>query len=338
MDLLNELESVRKGLSGKEILEQSTSFVFQNNKVMAYNDEIAAIANSCLDIEGAVDADSLLKLLNKIKDEKIKVGVDDDELKIKGKKFNTGIKFDSEVKLPMENLNIDLDTDFQELPENFSQLAKLACLTASSSMNMPLLTCVHIEKDKIESCDNDRITICKLDRDTKLNILVPAKNLLEIVKEKVVGVSLDESWIHFKTDEDTILSSRIFNEEYVDLESLLPEDEGEKVKFQQEVENIINRASVFSTDAITAEKTIYLNIKDGKLEISTQNENGWYKEKAKVETDEDFAFSINADFLKDVLKMSNEISIIDDVLMFEDDNAQHLIKLETEENKKEGEV
>ena len=55
-ELLNQLESVLPGLSTREIIEQSSCFVFMNKEVITYNDEISCSHKSRLDIEGAIVA------------------------------------------------------------------------------------------------------------------------------------------------------------------------------------------------------------------------------------------------------------------------------------------
>ncbi len=330
MDLINALESVKSGLAGKEIIEQSTSFIFRNKNIIAYNDEICAMTKSPIDIEGAVEADPLLKLLNKIKDDTIEVDIDENnEMKIKGKNFNTGIKIENEIALPVDE--IEVPDEFESVPDNFSHLAKLACLTASKSLNMALLTCVHLESDKIESCDNERITICKMDREFDHDILLPAKSFSSIVKENIVGMSIDDSWAHFKTDEDVILSCRLFynkDDEYVDLEEHIPDDEGRKITLPEEIEEIISRADIFGKDQDSGDRYAHISIKKGKLKVSAQNDSGWYKESTKVKSKETIVFSINTDFLRDILKITNQISVIDDVLMFSSDDYTHIVKLE----------
>lgn len=282
-------------------------------------------------MEGAVEADPLLKLLNKVKDDYINVEIDENELNISGKKFNTGIKLESEILLPTDE--IEMPDEFESVPDNFSQLAKLACLTASKSLNMALLTCVHLEGDKIESCDNDRITICHMDdQEFDHNILIPAKNLTTIVKENIKEIAIDDSWAHFKTDEDVILSCRLFSNEdddYVDLEEHVPDtDDGRQINFPTEIDEIISRADIFGKDEESGDKFAHISLKKGKLTISTQNETGWLKESAKVDSKENLSFSINTDFLKDVIKMTKEVSIVEDTLVFTDDSSTHLVKLE----------
>jgi len=76
-ELLKELESVTAGTSQREIVEQSSCFVFTKGKVYTYNDEIACQQETSLKIDGAIQASPFLALLRKIQDEQIKIGKKD---------------------------------------------------------------------------------------------------------------------------------------------------------------------------------------------------------------------------------------------------------------------
>lgn len=304
--------------------------MFNDGKVFTYNDEIAASTNLDLDLEGAVEAEALLKLLNKTKDDEIKIWTTDDELRIKGKKFDTGIKLDSEIKLPIDE--IEIPDKFSDVPKEFSQRVKLACLTASKNLSDDLLTCVHFAEDYVESCDNDRITRCYLGEEFEhenLDILVSAKNLQSIVRERITGFMTDDSWAHFKTDEGVVLSCRLYNEEYVDLDDFIPEEKGDKIELPEQISAVLDRVDVFSKDEVSNVKNVHVNLKEKKLVLSAQNDTGWIKEREKTKyKGPSIEFTIDSDFLRDILSMSNEVQIIDDVLMFEDDHSMHLIKLD----------
>jgi len=326
-ELVNVLEQVKKGLAKRDLIEQSTAFIFTNKQVMTFNDEIFAMSNTDLDIEGVVEAEPLLKLLNKVKDETIRIESEDNELKIKGKKFSAGVSFDPEIRIPIDNINTP--KKLKKLSSEFTNAAKLACLTAGKSLSEPLFTCVHIHKNIIESCDNDRITICELEQSFDFDILVPADNLLEICKEKLTAIHVDDSWIYFKTDNGVILATKLYNEEYKDLHQFIPEEnEGKIIEFPKQINEIINRADIFSKDTVLKEKNVKINIKKGKLTIKSQNEQGWFKETTKVDFKEDLSFSINLEFLEDILKITNQISIIDEILYFKTDKSIHIVQLE----------
>lgn len=334
--LLHDLESVKKGLSSKDLIEQSTSFIFTDGKVVAFNDDIFAMKKIDLDIEGVVEADALLKLLHKAKDKEIKIEFNENEMRIKGKKFSAGLKFDPEIRIPIDEVNIPKEYNFVEAHPDFAQLAKRACLTAGRSLSEPLLTCVHLHDNIIESCDNDRITVCRLynNRNNLKDVLVPATSLLEISKENITHLFIDDSWAHFKIDDGTMLSTRLYNEEYVDLEEFLPEeDEFEFIDLPDGLSEILDRASIFSKDKFSMENIVDVEIKNKKLMIKAGSESKWFSEKAVIKTDSNFSFSINADFFKEVINTTNKVAIIEDNLYFDLENSVHLIGLESKEDK-----
>ena len=51
---LEQLESVQPGLSTREIIEQSSCYVFRGGEVITFNDEIACSQKCDIGIEGAV--------------------------------------------------------------------------------------------------------------------------------------------------------------------------------------------------------------------------------------------------------------------------------------------
>ena len=322
------LSDIKLGLASKEFIEQTSSFIFKDNKVFAYNDQILACAEFESEINGVVQAEPLLKILQKTKEDEITIELKESEMLLKGKRFSSGIKFTSEIKLPIDDM--DLDQKFQKVPDNFVQLVRLACYTTGTSISDQILSCVHFDHSKVESCDNDRITICKFDDfDIGGEFLVQGKNLMQVLKLEIDSVAFSPTWMYFKLkDNSTIIACRLYMDQYLNLESHIPEEDGREIQFPKEIEDIIDRADIFSKNEMTAEKNVHIDLNDGKLVISTKNDNGWFKERAKVTSKETLKFSINTDFFKDIIKLSDTISVIDDVLLFEDTNSMHFIKLE----------
>ena len=92
--LLAILQAVKPGLANKEILEQSTSFIFAQGEVLTYNDEVAVRhpLPDDLPLEGAVQAKELFALPNKLKDDEISLETTENELLVSGQKTKAGIR------------------------------------------------------------------------------------------------------------------------------------------------------------------------------------------------------------------------------------------------------
>jgi len=94
--LLKQLEVVSPGLASKEIIEQSSHFVFQDGKVITFDDEISCTGNLSLEVTGAIQGKPLLELLRKLQESEIDITHKDGELIIKGKGRRAGIRMESE--------------------------------------------------------------------------------------------------------------------------------------------------------------------------------------------------------------------------------------------------
>ena len=82
--LKQALEIVKPGLANKEIMEQSTSFAFIDDKVVTYNDEIC-ISHPVPDIgiKGVIKAEEMYNFLGKVKTEEITVTQEENEIVLK---------------------------------------------------------------------------------------------------------------------------------------------------------------------------------------------------------------------------------------------------------------
>jgi hypothetical protein len=105
-EFLKELESVLPGLATREIIEQSSCFVFQENQVITFNDEVACSHATLLDIEGAVVAMPLISILRKLAEEEIEITTSEnkEKLLIKGKHKKVEIRMEAEILLQTESV------------------------------------------------------------------------------------------------------------------------------------------------------------------------------------------------------------------------------------------
>ena len=127
-ELLKQLESVLPGLSTREIIEQSSCFIFKNKTVSTFNDEIACLQKSLLKIEGAVQAMPLISILRKLQEEELEIDTNDKntQLLIKGKRRRVGVRMEQDIVLPVEA--VDKPKKWKELPANFADAIALSLI------------------------------------------------------------------------------------------------------------------------------------------------------------------------------------------------------------------
>lgn len=343
-DMLDALNSVKVGLNTKEFIQQSTSFVFFNNKVYTYNDEIIAVADLEFPENGSILAEPLLKFLQKIKTDTINISIDCDEKKIilKTKSATVQLGFDPEIKIPIENVNAS-NIHFNEIPNNFNSLALKAAYTASTTYSNYILSCVCIENNKIKSCDNDRITLITFDTNIiDTSILLTAKNFIKILQNNITGIGFDSTWVYFKCVMDNgaeyFLICRLVNESFLDVDQFIPDFESDvvqEIEFPDLITSSIDRAEIFSKDIISAENNIDLELKNKKLLIKAHNQYGSITERLKMNSELNIKFSINVTVFRDILKESSSMFIIEDTLFYKNKNELFLIKIELSEDKGE---
>lgn len=332
-ELKSQLESVAAGIASKELIEQTSCFIFSKKRIITFNDMIAATVPTTLKINGVVQSEPILKLISKVKDEEIEVVQKEGKLLISGKRFNAEFNMTKSMEIPLGE--IDIPDSFIETPPEIQSCLKMACFTASKSLAEPLLRCVHIKNNKVESCNNDQITICTLPKKFKgIDVLVPAKNVSEINKQKIVGIAVVDGWAHFNTENGAILSSKTLQQKYLDLSQYIPnEDSASVIEFPSQIKEILDRAEILSSveEDKSVDKIIRISLSKEKLIIESENAVGKYtEERRKVKYDGDpIEFETNPDFLRHILSMTNVVSLVEDTIMFKEPGAIHLIKLIT---------
>ena len=326
-DLLEALEIVKPGLANKEQIEQSTSFAFMKNRVVTYNDEIS-ISHPLKDlgIQGAVKADELYRLLNKLKGDEVEITENENEIVIESGRTKAGLVLEEEINLPLEE--IGEKNEWHDLPEDFSKYVKLATGVCSRDMSRPVLTCIHIGGRYVESSDNFRIIRCKLDNKIPIpEFLLPATAAMELVKLNPVKIAEGVGWVHFQTEQRTVISCRLFEDKFPDVSDLL-QVEGMEIKFPNTITEILDRAMVFSKRDHTMDESVEVTLKENKIELKSKSETGWFKESANVKYDDDpVSFATTPHLLRDILNETHTCILCEDRLKFEVDEWTYVTTL-----------
>lgn len=330
-ELLQALEKVRPGLANKELIEQSTSFAFLEDRVVTYNDEIS-ISHPVkgLDVTGAVKAQALYDFLNKIKRDEIEVEWEENHVIIKAGRSKAGLVFESEVKLPIDE-EIGEVGKWKKLPENFIEALKFCHHCCSRDMSRPVLTCVSVEKEKVQASDSYQIVAYDLSGKMPAAFLIPASAVKELVRYPVKEMAMGESWVHFRSEEGTVFSSRIINNEFPDTSKHL-EIEGVEFSFPKNVHEMLERARIFSKKEMSADMPIItVSVKGGQVKLSAKNEYGWFEEEARVKYDgEPFTFCVGVDFLISIFNKLQNCVIGEGKIGFSGEGWKHVVAMVVE--------
>jgi len=311
-DLLNDLNMVKAGLSPREFIEQSSCFVFQDGMVMTFNDEVACRKKVGLTFNGAVQATTLLAILEKMDDPELDVLENDKgELEFRGARKRFGVVRDAEIFLPIDR--VEVAEKWKPLAKEFTEGVGLVQHCVSTDESRFLLCCVHLTPDFIEACDNMQAIRCMVNTKLKESVLVRGTSLAHLVSLGMNKMSLSKSWVHFQNEAGLEFSCRRYTEQYPDLTPVL-KFKGSPIVIPKGLAEASERASVFASDK-TGEVLVTVSLKAGKVRISGDGAAGWYQEVKKVAYDgPPMSFLIAPDLLKHIAERYSDAELSKDKL------------------------
>src|SRR5574340_1027700 len=271
-NLVEVLQAVRPGLAKREVIEQSTSFIFTKGQVLTYNDDIAVSHPIDLDIEGAVQAKELFNLLSKTTDEEVELRVEKSRLIVKGKKFRAGIILETKTNVKDMVEALGEMKKWETLPATFIDAIELCLFSTGKDMTKPLLTCVHCSGSDVVSGDGIRITAYDMGKKADMQSLnIPTAAARELKSYTPLKYSTTKGWVHFKTENDVVFSCRTFGGDYPKEKSLNFVDkaaDGDSVKLPDKLSESLERAGIFSAGieikTITDDR-VYISLESGKM-------------------------------------------------------------------------
>jgi hypothetical protein len=279
--LLQQLESVQAGLSSREIIEQSSCFVFKDGNVVTFNDEVSCSRPCELgSFTGAVQAAPLLSILQKLADESLDVTVEEGELRLHSKRREVGIRHEEKVELPVGS--VEAPGKWIPLTEEFLEGIRRVQESASTDQSKFVMTCIHLHPKWIEACNNYQAHRAVLKTGVKASTLVRKDAIKHVVTLGMTEFSETTTWIHFRNKAGLVLSARRYVEEYPDLTKLF-EFEGSAITLPKGLAQAAERASVFSAESSDDNQVLVeLNPTKGLMRVKGHGASGWYREVKKV--------------------------------------------------------
>ena len=329
-ELNKVLKSLKIGLSGeKETTDQSNSLAFSNGTICTYNDEISVIAPFDFDFEGVISAKEFLSFVGRLKGSDITFEQKENELIVKSGRAKAGMKLDSEIRMPLSEINIP--KRWKKLPKLFLKALKETLFSTSSDMSIPILTTVHCINGRLESTDNDRATIWDTGEELKMDFLIPTKAGRAIAQQSgIEKYNESDGWIHFKTKDNVIFSCRTFEGEYPDLSAHF-DVEGESITFPANIKEMLDKASVFLSADFEQDEIVTVSVTSkGLLKVGAEGDNAWFEESTRIKNapGKDIIFSANPTHLQQILSTVNSAVVAEGKILFEGENFQHIVALE----------
>lgn len=306
--LLHELQLVEAGLSAREIIEQSSCFVFRNKTVFTFNDEVACSCACSLNIEGAIQAKPLLAILSKLEEDELAVELKEGEIVFKGKNKRTGVRMEKEFLLPIDSVEMPDESNWVKMPADFGEAVKLVQSCASNDQSRFVLTCIQLTKSHIQACDGFQVTRCKIKMPLKSPTLIKRDALKDVSSLDMTELNETDTWLHFRNPMGLVYSCRRYVEDFPNIDHIL-DFTGSKAVLPKGLSDAAEKASVFA-DESTSNAQVTVELKPGKLRIKGQGVAGWYNEIKKVRyKGPALMFLIQPNLLVDITKRHNECEI-----------------------------
>jgi len=310
-ELLKQLESVLPGLSTREIIEQSSCFIFKDKAIRTYNDEIACSQKSMLSIEGAVQAMPLISILRKLQEEELEIDVSSKhtQLLVKGKHRRSGIRMEQDILLPIET--VEKPKKWKDLPTNFADAVSIVQPCAGSNESQFVMTCIHICPKWMEACDNHQVTRFRIKTDISESVLIRKESLKHIVSLDMTKFSETKHWIHFGNSTGLTLSCRHFVEDYPteDLTKILKGSEGKPLVLPKGLKEAVEKAEIFSSENVEG-SNIIVDLKPTKFKITGKGASGWFTEIKKSKySGKPLQFTIPAKLLMELVRQYNKCEV-----------------------------
>lgn len=286
--LIAQLEAVRAGLSPKDIVDQASCFAFADGKVMTFNDEVACWGPSAFTPETgiAVPSGPLLSLLPKLLDEDLDLSSSGTSLVIKGKNKRTTIRVEAEVRLPINTVVPPAAADYFAIPDGFADGLALVEKCAGADEADFKYTCIHITPKWMEACDNNQVSRYRLKiPGLKRNLLIRKEAVKAVLAVELRRMAVAGSWLFFEGGQGMVIACRKHDEEYVDLTSVLEDEEGRvEAELPKGLGESAENAGVFSADNADDDKVLVC-LANGQARITGEGAMGNHVEVKRVKYD-----------------------------------------------------
>lgn len=332
LEFLGILERVKAGLSTKAMIEQTDHFCFQEGHVYTYNDRISVCHPIDLDeIDGAVNADSLLKLLKRYKTKAVSVEVEDGVMNVRSGKTKEAQLSLADITLPIETF--EEPGEEEDLPGDFVQALERCMHSVSKDVNKPILTCLHYGNGCVYGSDGKQLTryVFTDGDDYEETFNIPVSCIKSVVKFRPTVVMQDDTWIHFHNETETILSVRSMEGKYMTdkCDLLIDEMDYDEIVFPVDILDVLNRADIFAKDIVSGFARVTVYIMPGTTEVISGNEYGNYAEKLKnTYQGPEFEFSFPPGMLMGVAEDDiDNVGIGSKKILIETEDYTHVISL-----------
>lgn len=340
--ILKILPLLKPGLVSGAMFEQADHFVFTGKEIGTYNDHICVLhpfrTKLCFSA-CSQDFYSLCVKLEKSGFDVVSLQIKENMLFIEGLGTNNQVfKGRMNVLTDIEEIKSYFDqfsvveSDWENLPDNFSQGVSSCLLSVSDDITDRRFSSIHVHKEYLISSDDVRITKFKLSSPIENSFVMPGFNLGYFSDFTFSKYLIKFPWIIFKSDTKILFCVRLVDEdcllEFDDVfcfkkkRIFVPTDFEEMVDLCSIGDKNKSLSFIFDANSVKCEGK-----DDNKLFVLEKKNTNYKGRKIK--------FVINSLFLTQLFVIVKKVKIFcaeeGDKILFVSEEFEHLIALMREE-------
>lgn len=322
--------------------------VFDEGWIRGFNDVLSISYPIATGVTGAIKAHELLKVLNKMEGESIRISNEKDG-KILIKDAKTTLKMTQMEESSLTQLQdhiSSLKTDgikWGQISKRFIDGLTTCLYSAGVAPELGALAGVAFKEGFILSTDNYRITMFQTDEPVPTPFVLPTEvaNGVKNFKGEFSGLYVDEAWVHFKGLGGMVVSARRLMDEYpfdnvIELfKQNFPKSKGQKPYILPPgIIKAIERAEILAgvgEEGLDFLTQIELSREGKFLKVRGEKEIGEVEDKVLWEEGASFPeklkLKVSPTFLKKVIGMTNNFQLSENktTILFEGEFFKHLM-------------
>lgn len=259
-------------ITGVSKVEQAQDFVFNGNRVVAYNDRISISAPLPEDAgQFTVDANRLYQTLQKLPDEELEWGVDGDgQMVIVSKTTKATLKaepLEGHLAELLESLALESleEHGWKTLPEGFDEAINLCMFSASTDEANAAYNCLHFLTGQIVTTDNWRVSRYLFPQPkAKMDFLVRLTQAEELVGRGLNQIQVCQGWVHFRSKDGLVFSTRTMDVPFPECD-LFFELSGKTITMPEGIVKALEAVEVFAPGQVNEKRKAELHFYKGKV-------------------------------------------------------------------------
>lgn len=310
VELLQALESAAPALTPKDVVEQSSCFVFRRGFVTTFDDETLIRAKTPLpdDLKCAAHGRKLLEGLAKLPDDAVSVWYADGYFSVAGKRDEVHVRADPNVLLPTDKVDKP-GSDWKELPGTFADALMLVAESCGKDESSFITTCVHVAPKYVEATDG----FCYGRFRVKSGLsdgLVLAGAARAVAASAPSECCETAQWFHFRNARGVRVSVQAHRDEYpTEKTTAFLQIRGDPVPMPRGIVEAMSRLEDFSKE-IADHNEVTVSIANRRMKIVGEGETGKAIHLAgKCDYREDVEFTVGPATLARMVKDYSEVEI-----------------------------